>query len=271
MSQRDYYEVLGVRREANPQSIKEAYRKLAFQYHPDRNRGNTAALEKMKDINEAYAVLSDPEKRRRYDTFSSEYGPSAYDRFRQTYSDEDIFRGSDINQVFEEMTRAFGFRNFEEIFRDSYGEGSRTFEFRRPGIFGRVVIFGPGLRRNRMSYSQTEEGAVPQLRPGIFGKLLGYFLKKTWGIEEYRRGKDWHEVLPLTPWQALQGGKIKYIHRRKSRELIVTIPPGVRDGQKLRLKGMGEQGKGGAESGNLYLKIQIQQSLLNKLRSLLKK
>jgi len=270
MGQRDYYEVLGIRREASPQNIKEAYRKLAFQYHPDRNKGNPAALEKMKDINEAYAVLSDSEKKRRYDTLSHEYGPSAHDRFRQTYSDEDIFRGSDINQVFEEMTRAFGFRNFEEIFRDSYGEGSRTFEFRRPGLFGRVVIFGPGLRRNRMSYSQTEGATAPQVRPGVLGKLLQYFLRKTWGIEEYRRGKDWQEVLPLAPWQALQGGKIKYIHRRKSRELIVTIPPGVRDGQKLRLKGMGEAGKGGAEAGDLYLKIQIQQSFLRKVRALLR-
>jgi curved DNA-binding protein len=127
------------------------------------------------------------------------------------------------------------------------------------------------MRRNRMSYSKTEGSATSQLRPGILGKLLGYFLRKTWGIEEYRMGKDWQEGLFLTPWQALQGGKIKYLHRRRSRELIVTIPPGVRDGQKLRLKGMGESGKGGAEPGDLYLKVQIQQSLLNKLKALLRK
>ena len=65
MAQRDYYEILGLDRDASPHKIKEAYRKLAFQYHPDRNKGNPAALEKMKEINEAYAVLSDPEKRRR--------------------------------------------------------------------------------------------------------------------------------------------------------------------------------------------------------------
>ncbi len=270
MSQRDYYDVLGVPREASPQKVKEAYRKLAFQYHPDRNKGNPAALEKMKEINEAYAVLSDPEKRRRYDTFSHEYGPSAHDQFRQTYSDEDIFRGSDINRVFEEMARAFGFRHFEEIFRESYGEGQRTFEFRRPGLFGRVVIFGPGLRGSREETSRMEGPAIPQIGQGIFGKLLRYFLRKTWGIEEYRKGKDWQETLLLAPWQALQGGKIKYIHQRKSRELIVTVPPGVRDGQKLRLRGMGEEGKGGAEPGDLYLKVLIHQSLLKKVRALLK-
>jgi curved DNA-binding protein CbpA len=271
MNQPDCYEVLGIRREASPQIVKEAYRKLAFQYHPDRNRGNPEALEKMKAINEAYAVLSDPEKRRRYDTFSNVYGPSGYDRFRQTYSEEDIFRGSDINQVFEEMARAFGFRNYEEIFRESYGKGSRMFEFRRPGIFGRVVIFGPGLRRNPMNDAQAEGRATSPLRQGVFVKLLRYVLRSMWGLEEHRRGKDRQEVLSLAPWQALQGGKIKYFHREKSRELIVTIPSGVGDGQKLRLKGMGEPGKGGAEPGDLYLKIQIQQPLLKKLKALLRK
>jgi DnaJ-class molecular chaperone len=271
MNQPDYYEVLGVRREASSQIIKEAYRKLAFQYHPDRNRGNPEALEKMKAINEAYAVLSDPEKKRRYDTFSNVYGSSGYERFRQTYSEEDIFRGSDIHQVFEEMARAFGFRNYEEIFRNSYGAGSRMFEFRRPGIFGRVVIFGPGLRRNPMKNAQADARQTPQLRQGLFGKLLQYVLRRTWRLEEHRRGKDRQEVLSLSPWQALQGGKIKYFHREKSRELIVTIPSGVGDGQKLRLKGMGEPGKGGAEPGDLYLKIHIQQSFLQKVKTLLRK
>ena len=82
--QEDYYQILGVEREAIPQKIKEAYRKLAFQYHPDNNRGNPAALEKMKKVNEAYAVLSDPRKKESYDALSQEYGPFAYDRFRRT-------------------------------------------------------------------------------------------------------------------------------------------------------------------------------------------
>ena len=144
MEQKDYYEMLGVAREATFQSVKEAYRRLAFEYHPDRNPGNGAAVERMKEINEAYAVLSDADKRRRYDRLRQEYGPSAHDRFRRDFSDNDIFRGSDINQVFEEMARAFGFRGFEEIFSKAYGQGYRTFEFRRPGVFGKVIIFGSG-------------------------------------------------------------------------------------------------------------------------------
>jgi curved DNA-binding protein CbpA len=100
MNQKDYYNILGVDRDASQQAIKEAYRKLAFQYHPDRNTGDPAATEKMKDINEAYAVLSDVSKRREYDLLRSQYGSFAYERFRQSHTDDDIFRGSDINQIF---------------------------------------------------------------------------------------------------------------------------------------------------------------------------
>ena len=120
MNQGDYYQILEVDRNVTPQTIKEAYRRLAFQYHPDRNRGNPSAVEKMKEINEAYAVLFDPRKRRDYDTLREQYGPYGYDRFKQSYSEQDIFRGSDINQIFEEMARAFGFRSFDEIFKESY-------------------------------------------------------------------------------------------------------------------------------------------------------
>jgi curved DNA-binding protein len=271
MPQRDYYEILGLDKNADPHKIKEAYRKLAFQYHPDRNKGNSVALERMKEINEAYAVLSDPEKRQKYDAMSHEYGSSAYDRFRQTYSDQDIFRGSDINQVFEEMTRMFGFRNSEEVFRDFYGQGVQSFEFRRPGVFGRVIFFGPGFRRAQRRVSPPEGSPLSRLPTGIFGRLLGYVLKRVWGIERYQKGRDWHEAVTLTPLQAMQGGKMRYLHRRKARELAVTVPPGIRDGQHLRLKGMGEEGKGGGEPGNLYLKVQIKKPLLHKIRDLLKR
>ena len=105
MTRKDYYHILGVEKNATSQQVKEAYRKLALQYHPDRNKGDLNAVEKMKELNEAYAVLSDAAKRKRYDGMRQEYGAHAYDQFRQGYSDQDIFRGSDLNQVFEEMAR----------------------------------------------------------------------------------------------------------------------------------------------------------------------
>ena len=267
MNQKDYYQVLEIERNATPQNIKEAYRKLAFQYHPDRNRGNPAAVEKMKELNEAYAVLSDPRKRRDYDTLRERYGSSGFDRFRQSYSEQDIFRGSDIDQVFEEMGRAFGFRSFDEIFRESYGQGYRTFEFRRPGVFGRgFIFFGPAYR----SGDQPAGPAPLAMLPGNLGGLAGYLLRKMLGIRETSGGKDWYEPLTLDPRQAQEGGKIRYFHRRRFKELVVTIPPGIRPGQKIRLKAMGAFGKDGDEPGDLYLKVEIKKPFLQKVKDLLK-
>jgi len=266
MNQGDYYQILGVEKNATPRNIKEAYRRLAFQYHPDRNKGNPAAVEKMKEINEAYAVLSDPRKRRDYERLREQYGASGYDRFKQNYSEQDIFRGSDIHQVFEEMARAFGFRSFDEVFRESYGQGYRTFEFQRPGVFGRGFVF---LRSARRGSSPPELQTSPDIFPGYLGKFIQYLLKKMLGIEGTERGKDWHDVIALDPRQAQEGGKLKYVHRRKNKELLVTIPPGIRDGQRVRLRGMGEEGKGRGESGDLYLKVQISKSLFQKTRGFL--
>jgi curved DNA-binding protein CbpA len=267
MNQGDYYQILGIDSKATPQTIKQAYRRLAFQYHPDRNRANPAAVEKMKEINEAYAVLSEPRKKRDYDTLRERYGPSGFDRFKQSYSEQDIFRGSDINQIFEEMARSFGFRGFEEVFIESYGPGYRTFEFRRPGVFGRAFIFfGPAYSGG----DQPKAPASSEMLPGNLGKLTGYLLRKMLGIRETRGGKDWYDTLTLDPRQPQEGGKIKYLHRRRSKELVVTLPLGIRDGQKIRLKGMGADGKGGGEPGDLYLKVEIKKPFLQKVKELLK-
>jgi DnaJ-class molecular chaperone len=267
MNQKDYYQILEVEKEASPQKIKEAYRRLAFQCHPDRNKENPLAVEKMKEINEAYAVLSDPKKRSDYDTFHEQYGPYGYDRFKQRYSEQDIFRGSDINQVFEEMARAFGFRSFGEVFRDSYGQGVNTFEFQRSGVSGRgFIFFGPGFGKNK----QQGIPVSSEIFPGFLGKIIQYLLKKTFGMREPQRGKDLRDVIYLDPRQALEGAKGKYLHRKRSKELIVTVPPGMKEGQKIRLKGMGAAGKDGGESGDLYLKVKIKKPLLEKVRGLLK-
>jgi DnaJ-class molecular chaperone len=266
MSGKEYYEILGTRPGADLKEIKEAYRRLAFQYHPDRNNGDPASVEKMKEINEAYAVLCDPEKRSRYDRLRDTYGPSAQDRFRQGYSQQDIFRGSDIDQIFEEMARTFGFRGFDEVFRQAYGQGYRTFGFRQPGFVGKgFVIFGPGFMGNRHLQGPS---ALP-LFPGLFGKLMGFLIKRVFNLPDLQKNYDVQDVITIDPQRAEQGGKVLYLDRKRSRELVISVPPGIRDGQKIRLKGMGHNGEGGVSPGDLYLKVEIRKPLLQRVRQLL--
>ena len=114
MSAKDYYRILGIEPTASVKEIKNAYRELAFKYHPDRNQDNPDAVNQMKAVNEAYAVLSDATKRREYDTIRTQFGSAAHDRFRRNYSEEDIFAGTDIFRVFEELTRLHGFRHYDD-------------------------------------------------------------------------------------------------------------------------------------------------------------
>lgn len=259
MSQRDYYQILGIEKNAEQQQVKEAYRHLAFKYHPDRNQGNPKASEEMKTVNEAYAVLSDPAKRREYDALRQRFGSSAHTRFRSSYSEQDIFSGSDINHVFEEMAKAFGFRGFDDVFREFYGSNYRSFQFKRPGFFAGGFIFGG-------PYQGGERGQSTIPPPGTLGKLSRFILKKISGVEIAQNGKDLEDVIHLTGEQARQGGPYAYFLRKKSKKLLVRIPPGVSEGQRIRLAGMGEDGKGGGAPGDLYLKVQIKRPLIQKIK-----
>ena len=264
MDQKDYYEILQIDREASPKKIKEAYRSLAFQYHPDRNGGGTDALERMKMINEAYAVLSDPAKRRQYDSLRQTYGNSAYNRFRDGYSEEDIFRGSDINQIFEEISRSFGFRGFEDIFKEAYGSGYRTFEFRRGNIFGRGFVWSGGMKQGA-----PLTGAQKGVFPWLLRKLAGYALKKITGIQTQQE-KDRYDQLILTSLQASKGGKVPYTDKGSSRNILITIPPGISHGQTIRLQGLGYGNGNSSVPGDLYLKVEVARPFLRKIRDYLK-
>jgi DnaJ-class molecular chaperone len=269
MEQKDYYKLLGVSESASADEIKKAYRNLAFRYHPDRSTGNE---ELMKAINEAYAVLSNPVKRREYDSLRQAYGPTARDQFRRHYSDQDIFQGSDIGQIFEEFSRIFGYSSPQDIFSRNgyYGQGYKTFEFKVPGGTARGFFFGGPFRGayqegvNRPQDQAGQSAGPGQLPPasGLGLKMVTLFQKflaKRLGIELPERGRDFHDVIKVTAEKASSGGKIdyRYAWQGNPRDLMITIPQGIRDRQKIKLRGMGEPGKGGGEAGDLYIMVRI--------------
>jgi DnaJ-class molecular chaperone len=263
MNQIDYYQVLGVSPQASPKEIKEAFRQLALKYHPDRNPGDGA--ERMKTINEAYAVLSNSRRRAEYDTLRQQFGDTAHTHFRTSHSDQDIFRGSDIDQIFEELARAFGLRGVDEIFKDVYGPHYRRFEFRRPGMFGRGFVFTGGFGGKR---PQGVNGSRSQRTLGQFARLL-----KTGfgGTTAPKRGRDSTDTIRLSEEQAARGGPWAYTHQKLGKKLVVKIPPGVRDGQRIRLSGMGMPGSGGGPAGDLYLKVVIHRGLWERIKGLFKR
>ena len=113
----DYYKTLGVEKNASEKDIKKAYRKLALKFHPDRNKGDKEAEEKFKKISEAYAVLSDKEKRKQYDTFGDA-------GFQQRYTQEDIFRGFDLGDILKEFGINLGGGGSARVFTSGMGCGS---------------------------------------------------------------------------------------------------------------------------------------------------
>jgi curved DNA-binding protein len=207
-------------------------------------------------------VLSDPDKRRAYDTLRRQFGAGAYDRFRGSYSRADIFRDSDIHQVFETMANRFGFRGFDEVFKEFYGTGYKSFDFSQPGFFAKgFVFFGP------LSGKRHPENFFPMT--GRIGQAIRFLTKKASEGTLSEKSPDIHEVLHLSPEQADKGGPYAYFAEHRSKKLIVKIPPKVREGQQIRLTGMGKGSKEGKTPGDLYLQVKIKQPLLEKVKSFL--
>ena len=227
MAKRDYYEVLGVKKSAGEEEIKKAYRKLAMKLHPDRNPGNKQAEERFKEINEAYAVLSDKGKRKQYDQF----GPSG---FSQRFSQEDIFRGFDISDLFKDP----GFSTNDAFSRIFGGGGGRGPKVRYGGF---EDLFG---QRGGQSYD--------------FGDMFSGGGYQTRG-QSAPRGQDIESELHLTFEEAAAGGekKVRFSKGERVEEVTVKIPPGIESGKKLRLAGKGMGGARGVPPGDLYLKVDI--------------
>jgi len=259
VSSDDYYTILGVAQDASARQIKAAYRRLAFQHHPDRNRDTPGSAEAMKRINEAYAVLSSPVKRREFDELRRQFGSAAYSRYQSAHSPQDIYKGSDINSVFEEMARAFGFRGFEDIFREFYGSDSRQFEFKRPGIRVRAFTFGRPFSMDSGHPSSPHIG-------GPLGRIARLVFRKMSGFDLPENGGNIRDHIYIESGLAAAGGPYAYFLRERSKRLVVKIPAGVREGQRIRLAGMGHEGRAGGTPGDLLLEVRLHRPILERIK-----
>jgi len=257
MTKRDYYDILGVDKTIDKKDLKKVYRKLALKYHPDKNPSKEAE-EKFKEISEAYAVLSDDEKRQMYD----QYGHAGID---QQFSSEDIFRGADFGDIF----RGMGF-NFEDIFSQFFGgSGYRQQSRRYRGADLRVDIqisledAYTGTKKE-IKLPRTERcdvcggtGAKKGTKPVTCPQCKGA------GQVKHTRRTAFGMFTQVAPCNSCQGQgsiiKEKCEHCRGrgtvqvTRTLSISIPAGVHDGSQLRLQGEGESGPGG--TGDLYVII----------------
>jgi molecular chaperone DnaJ len=258
-NKRDYYEVLSVSRTASKDEIKDAYRKLALQYHPDRNKASDAE-EKFKEISEAYAVLSDDEKRRQYDVL----GHAGFD---QRYTTEDIFRGADFESILRDMGVGLG-----GLFNFFFGD--RDFGERTP--VGRDLVYELGVTleeaatgaQKEIEIPRTEKcevcngsGAAPGTSPRTCARCKG-----AGKIQNVNRS-DFGMFVRVTPCPAC-GGKGKIIDSlcrncrgnglvERDRRITVKVPAGMDEGYQLRLHGEGETPPNGGSPGDLYVMIHV--------------
>ncbi len=263
---KDYYKILGVTRTNSTEEIRRSYRKLAMLHHPDRNPDDPAAEEKFKEIAEAYGVLTDPVKRRQYDTCQTSGGDFARAQGGGfTYSQEDIlrdlFKDPQFQQMFSGLLREFqrsGFRYSSAFIKRSFfgGKGGILFG----GIFLLGSLAGPlltGAAKKRL-------GGKPSVLKSIgnaFGSLLGTGRtqqdkgKGAKSPVQQPRGLDTTYHTPLTSHELQHGKTVQILVYGEEGEqtLRVTIPPGSRNGQRLRLRGKGRPGPGGR--GDLYLHL----------------
>ena len=274
MSDQDYYQVLGVSKTATDTEIKKAYRKLAMKYHPDHSKGDKQSEEMFKKVSEAYAVLSDKEKRQQYDTYGST-------GFHQRYSQEDIFRNVDLGDILKE----FGFGG--QGMRFSFGGGSpfggrqrRQAPVKGPDLVYelpltlREVVSGAS-KTVTFQHQGRNENITVKIPPGmITGKKLrlagkgeqsGYggppgdlYIKSrviadpAFTAEEY----DLNATITIRLSESLLGTQVG-IPTLDEGELSLKIPPGTRHKTRMRLAGHGLPKMTGSSKGDLYVTVLV--------------
>ncbi len=217
MDYKDYYKILGVSKTASEQEIKRAYRQLARKHHPDANPDDKTAEDRFKEINEANEVLSDAEKRRKYDQFGAQW--QQYERTGG--NPQDFWRQYQGGQPGGSYTRTVSPEEFEQMFGGGAGGFSDFFE----------MLFG-GARQ-----------------PGGFGAGASA------GVRQPRRGQDAEHSIEITLEEAFHG-TVRLLQTDGERA-EVTIPRGVKTGSKVRVTGKGAPGMSGGKPGDLYLRVQV--------------
>ena len=260
MANKDYYEVLGVQKGASDDEIKRAFRKLAVKYHPDRNQGNAEAEEKFKEINEAYQILSDSEKRAKYDQF----GSAAFDGTGG-------FNGGGFGGF-----DGFDMGGFGDIFESFFGGSGGSSRRRNGPVRGNDIEYTVTLTFEEAVFGVEKEISVTRsencehcngsgAEPGTNVKTcptcggsgqvrvqrqtpLGSFVSTSTCDHCHGSGK-----ITETPCKECRGKG----HIRKTRKIKVNIPAGVDTGNVMPLRGQGEHGLRGGSPGDLYVKINV--------------
>ena len=258
MATRDPYEVLGVAKTASDDEIKKAYRKLARELHPDRNPGDAAAEERFKDVQTAYDTLSDPEKRKQYDSFGA-YGPGGAGG-GPTFTTDDFDLGDLFGNLFGGR-RAGPQRPQPERGADLETRVRLSFDDALKGVQVRVpvevdapctVCHGTG----------AEPGTSPKVCPdcsgsGVISDSQGFF-----SLSRPCQRCRGNGVIVERPCPTCRGTG----HRRASKRYAVKVPAGAKDGTRVRLRGKGEPGRNGGPAGDVYVVVQVDASPLYERR-----
>lgn len=280
MADRDYYDILGVKKSANEDEIKKAYRSLAKKFHPDKNKGNKDAENKFKEISEAYAVLSDAEKRSQYDRL----GREAFSGFRGApgggAGGANPFGGFDFSQFAEQFgggargrragstrPRSGGSGGFTDIFSDLFG-GAQGFEPQEQDVEAELTIdFRDAVLGATMDLTVNGDRIKVKIPEGVSeGQRIRVSRKGQPSIQILvhvkphpffdRRGDDIHIELPITVGEAMRGGEIEVPTIRGT--VRAKIPAGTQGGQTFRISGKGVKRKGkDAGFGDHYYKVQV--------------
>ncbi len=277
MAEKDYYEILGVKKAATEAEIKKAYRDLAKKYHPDKNKGNKEAENRFKEISEAYAVLSDKEKRSQYDRLGAEaFGASGANPF--SGFDFSQFMGGGGGRGSGRRTRreaggrggasSGGTMDFTDIFGDLFGGGGGGgggfAQQAPPEMQAELTIdFRDAILGSTMSLQVNGDSLKVKIPEGIgTGQKIRVKrgstpLQITVHVRPHplfeRRGDDIHIDLPITAGEAIRGAEVEVptIYGQSR----IRVPAGTQSGRTMRLTGKGVKRKGGA--GDQYCRIQI--------------